>query len=146
MVNERLLLIHTGKVRLARNLLQNVIRMWYARDEAIVDCFNRLVENADDCKNAILQGTFTTLCMKFVKNIDNTFKKWTKIYFHSDNFDQLCHAVDVYWCQKKTIAPGCEPLMVKNLMDALSHLVYGQSLAGAGGLSFCFINTFEYSR
>ena len=31
--------------------------MWYARDEAIVNCFSRLIENADECKNAILQGT-----------------------------------------------------------------------------------------
>ncbi len=61
MINQRLLLIHTGKVRLARNLLQNVIRMWYARDVETVDCFNRLIENADECKNAILQGILSEI-------------------------------------------------------------------------------------
>jgi fucokinase len=63
-------------------------------------------------------------------------------YLNSGNFDQLCHAVDVYWCQKKAIAPGCEPQMVKNLMDALSNLVHGQSLAGAGGLSLLITEIF----
>lgn len=55
-MNERLLLIHTGKVRLARNLLQNVIRNWYAREDGTVDCFRRLVENTEACKTALLQG------------------------------------------------------------------------------------------
>ena len=50
------LLVHTGKVRLARNLLQNVIRQWYARDETIVACFRSLVDNAADCRQALLQG------------------------------------------------------------------------------------------
>ncbi len=59
-INQRLLLIHTGKVRLARNLLQNVIRQWYAREEAIVATFYQLVENADACKNALLEGSTTT--------------------------------------------------------------------------------------
>lgn len=109
-MDHRLLLVHTGKVRLAKNLLQNVIRMWYAREEATTDCFNRLIENSYACKNAILQG----------------------------NIDELCGAVDNYWKHKKLIAPGCEPQMVKNMMHALSDFVYGQSLAGAGGGGFYY--------
>ncbi|KAI9560787.1 hypothetical protein GHT06_011739 [Daphnia sinensis] len=109
-IDQRLLLVHTGKVRLAKNLLQNVIRMWYAREEATTNCFSRLIENSYACKNAMLQG----------------------------NIDELCGAVDNYWKHKKLIAPGCEPHMVKNLMHALSDFVYGQSLAGAGGGGFYY--------
>jgi len=54
--NLNFLLVHTGKVRLARNLLQNVIRQWYARDEIIVACFRSLIENAEKCRQALIQG------------------------------------------------------------------------------------------
>ncbi len=79
---------------------------------------------------------YKVCCLKFVQNIEGS-----SMYFDSGDVDQLCHAVDVYWRQKKAIAPGCEPQMVTNLMNALSHLVHGQSLAGAGGSSFYFINS-----
>ena len=55
-INRQLLLIHTGKVRLARNLLQNVIRNWYARDTSTVECFHQLVENARQCASAMQKG------------------------------------------------------------------------------------------
>jgi hypothetical protein len=35
--------------------------MWYARDVETVNCFNRLIENADECKNAILQGILSEI-------------------------------------------------------------------------------------
>ena len=41
-----------------------------------------------------------------------------------------------YWEQKKLMAPGCEPLLVRLLMDVLAPHVHGQSLAGAGGGGF----------
>ena len=64
-INQRLLLVHTGKVRLARNLLQNVIRQFYAREEVIIATFHQLVENADACKNALLGGNvIVSLCDK----------------------------------------------------------------------------------
>lgn len=57
MLSESLLLVHTGKVRLARNLLQNVIRQWYSREEqTVISCFRALVENASRCRKALLEG------------------------------------------------------------------------------------------
>ncbi|KAF6026786.1 FUK [Bugula neritina] len=50
--DERLLLIYTGKTRLARNLLQNVVRNWYARDPHIVQTTNNLVRIAYECEQA----------------------------------------------------------------------------------------------
>jgi len=58
-LDHHLLLMHTGKVRLARNLLQNVIRQWYARQESIVRCFQQLVVNAQQCAASIAQGSGT---------------------------------------------------------------------------------------
>ena len=55
-LNERILLIYTGKVRLARNLLQNVIRNWYAKDKTIIDCFHNIIEIAKDCAIGLGRG------------------------------------------------------------------------------------------
>ena len=45
-------MIYTGKTRLARNLLQNVIRNWYARQPAIVSNVLALKDNAEACAAA----------------------------------------------------------------------------------------------
>lgn len=41
------------------------------------------------------------------------------------------------------MAPGCEPLAVRRLMDILAPHVHGQSLAGAGGGGFLYLLTKE---
>uniref|UniRef100_A0A8C3EDE7 Fucose kinase n=1 Tax=Corvus moneduloides TaxID=1196302 RepID=A0A8C3EDE7_CORMO len=43
--------------------------------------------------------------------------------------------------QKKCMAPGCEPLAVGRMMDALRPYVHGQCLAGAGGGGFLYVLT-----
>ncbi|KAL4687364.1 hypothetical protein H8959_019492 [Pygathrix nigripes] len=48
-----------------------------------------------------------------------------------------------YWEQKKLMAPGCEPLAVRRMMDVLAPHVHGQSLAGAGGGGFLYLLTKE---
>ena len=39
LLEERLLLIYTGIPRLAKNLLQNVVRNWYSKEPDIISCF-----------------------------------------------------------------------------------------------------------
>lgn len=51
--------------------------------------------------------------------------------------------MNMYWSQKKVMAPGCEPQLVRRMMDALLPHVYGQALAGAGGGGFMYILTKE---
>merc|ERR1712071_378734 len=109
-LNERILLIYTGKVRLARNLVQNVIRNWYAREETTVKCFHQLVENANTCANGIRQGDIA----------------------------QIGRCANVSNSQKNVIARGCTPFTVGKLADQLRPLVHGQCLAGAGGGGFMF--------
>ncbi|KAJ7312061.1 hypothetical protein JRQ81_006396 [Phrynocephalus forsythii] len=114
-LNRHLLLLYTGKTRLARNLLQDVLRNWYARLPAIVQNTAALVENAESCARALQQGdlALTGSCL------------------------------NRYWLQKKRMAPGSEPLAVRRMMEVLEPYVYGQSLAGAGGGGFLCLLTKE---
>ncbi|KAM9495286.1 L-fucose kinase isoform 2-T2 [Clarias gariepinus] len=112
-LQQRLLLIYTGKTRLARNLLQDVVRNWYSRLPSIVQNAEQLVSTAEECARACTEGSLIKLgaCM------------------------------NRYWQQKKAMAPGCEPAAVRTMMDALQRIALGQSLAGAGGGGFLFILT-----
>ncbi|KAM6123499.1 L-fucose kinase [Phoenicopterus ruber ruber] len=112
-LNDHLLLVYTGKTRLARNLLQDVVRNWYARLPAAVQNADALVSNAEECAQALRQG----------------------------NLPLVGKCLDRYWQQKKCMAPGCEPLAVGRMMDALRPYVYGQCLAGAGGGGFLYVLT-----
>ncbi|XP_075017051.1 L-fucose kinase isoform X1 [Calonectris borealis] len=112
-LNDHLLLVYTGKTRLARNLLQDVVRNWYARLPSAVQNADALVSNAEECAQALRQG----------------------------NLPLVGKCLDRYWQQKKCMAPGCEPLAVGRMMGALRPYVYGQCLAGAGGGGFLYVLT-----
>ncbi|KAM6223797.1 L-fucose kinase [Rhynchocyon petersi] len=114
-LNDHLLLVYTGKTRLARNMLQDVLRNWYARLPAVVQNAHSLVQQAEECAEAFRQG----------------------------NLPLLGQYLTSYWAQKKLMAPGCEPLAVRVMMDVLAPHVYGQSLAGAGGGGFLYVLTKE---
>lgn len=104
-LNSHLLLLYTGKVRLARNLLQTVIRNWYARDQTIIECFSELQLVALNAAKAML----------------------------NNDLKHLGSCIDDYWSLKKQVASGCEPARVSKLMVCLREYCYGMSLAGAGG-------------
>ncbi|KAM9191648.1 L-fucose kinase [Dugong dugon] len=114
-LNDHLLLVYTGKTRLARNLLQDVLRSWYARLPAVVQNAHSLVRQTEECAEAFRQG----------------------------NLPLLGQYLTSYWAQKKLMAPGCEPLAVRRMMDVLAPHVHGQSLAGAGGGGFLYLLTKE---
>eukprot|EP00052_Salpingoeca_macrocollata_P027525 m.261724 g.261724 ORF g.261724 m.261724 type:complete len:1098 (+) comp22752_c0_seq2:1934-5227(+) len=114
-LGSHLVLIYSGKTRLARNLLQNVIRNWYARTPEIVQNCADLISNAADCAEAVKE----------------------------QNLAKIGRCLSLYWEQKKIMAPGCNPEFAQNMMDALQPLVHGQSLAGAGGGGFLHIITKE---
>ncbi|XP_026166649.1 L-fucose kinase [Mastacembelus armatus] len=114
-LEQHLLLVYTGKTRLARNLLQDVVRSWYSRLPAMVQNAQQLVTNSEDCARACSDGCLLT----------------------------LGRCLDRSWQQKKLMAPGCEPASVRAMMEALRPLVLGQSLAGAGGGGFLYLLTRE---
>ncbi|KAM6926054.1 L-fucose kinase [Lycodopsis pacificus] len=110
-----LLLVYTGKTRLARNLLQDVVRSWYSRLPSMVQNVQQLVANSEECVRACSEGSLS----------------------------RLGGCLDRSWQQKKLMAPGCEPASVRTMMEALRPLVLGQSLAGAGGGGFLYLLTRE---
>ncbi|XP_059402510.1 L-fucose kinase-like isoform X2 [Carassius carassius] len=114
-LQQHLLLVYTGKTRLARNLLQDVVRSWYARLPSIVQNTEQLVTNAEECAEACRDGSLV----------------------------RLGECMNTYWQQKKLMAPGCEPTAVRSMMNTLQPLSLGQSLAGAGGGGFLFLLTRE---
>ena len=109
--SSHLVLIYTGKTRLARNLLQNVIRNWYARDPALVTNTDNLVSNAKASEEALALG----------------------------DLEAVGKCVGEYWEHKKIMAPGCEPTFVRQMMDCMRPFAYGQSMAGAGGGGFMYV-------
>ncbi|XP_048751915.2 L-fucose kinase-like isoform X2 [Ostrea edulis] len=113
MVNERLLLIYTGKTRLARNLLQEVVRNWYARNPNIVETENALVVLAQECAHGFIDG----------------------------DLRKVGSCLDNYWSMKKILAPGCETPIIAKLMAAARPFAYGMCMAGAGGGGFLYVLT-----
>ncbi len=112
-LNNHLLLIYTGRTRLARNLLQDVIRRWYARIPEVVQLVNELTENAERCSHAL----------------------------HNQDLEKLGQAINCYWDQKKRIAGGVEPPHVTRMMADLKPYCLGMSLTGAGGGGFMVVLT-----
>lgn len=112
-LNERLVLAYSGKPRLAKNILQNVIRRWAKRSPDIVKNVNDLVNGAHLCITSIQRS----------------------------NFEELGTLLKMYWDQKKIMAgknSGVEPIELKQMFDLLSFegVTDGYALAGAGGGGF----------
>jgi fucokinase len=109
---KHLMLIYSGTVRLAKNLLQNVIHNWYIHEKKIIDCFNELRINADLCYEAFL----------------------------NEDLESIGTLLSRYWQQKKILAPNSEPKHVSQFLIAVDPYIYGGSLCGAGGGGFmCLI-------
>lgn len=114
-INHRLICIYTGRQRLARSLLQDVIRHWYAREPSILQAVTDLRDNSYDCREALICG----------------------------DLEAVGKCLDKYWNSKKTMAPQSEPKFVVDMREALKDLIYGSSLAGAGGGGFFICITKE---
>lgn len=56
LINQRLVLIYTGITRLAKDLLLNVLRNWYAISRKIYDNVNDLVKNGNKCSEALISS------------------------------------------------------------------------------------------
>eukprot|EP00930_Biecheleria_cincta_P003112 TRINITY_DN104049_c0_g1_i1.p1 TRINITY_DN104049_c0_g1~~TRINITY_DN104049_c0_g1_i1.p1 ORF type:complete len:1022 (-),score=170.14 TRINITY_DN104049_c0_g1_i1:48-2945(-) len=114
-LSSRLVLIFTGRPRLAKHLLQNVIRQWFGRAPEICEAVRGLVKNAEDSAEAI----------------------------KSCDVERVGACLSRYWAQKKVMAPGCEPQPVAALRERLEPGLLGFSLTGAGGGGFAVLLTKE---
>jgi fucokinase len=106
------LLVYTGQTRLARTLLQDVRRRWFAADPAFTAAVAELQENAAAMEQAVMAGDVAA-----------------------------CGAcLDKYWTQKKTVCEA-EPASVARLVTVLRPAVLGACLCGAGGGGFLLLVT-----
>ena len=112
-LGKHIVLIYTGRARLARNLLQNVIRRWYARLPEIVSTARDLTDNAVHAAEALCAGDLA----------------------------RVGACLSAYWKHKKTMADGCEPDFVREMIAGFADLIHGASLAGAGGGGFLVLVT-----
>ena len=54
--DSHLILIYTGQVRLAKNLLSSVIRHWYRGSAGVTEIMKRNYETAEQCESALREG------------------------------------------------------------------------------------------
>ena len=117
-LDARLLLLFTGKPRLAKNLLQNVIRWgqgrwphrnvntlppfrnWYSQDPVIVNCFQSNYRLAERC--------------------------WARV--EAEDVSGVGECLAEYWGLKRTLAPGSEPALVRTILDTLEVAVWSRAV------------------
>lgn len=115
-LNERLLLAFTGQTRLAKNILQNVLRRWARRSKDVVKTVEQLTMGANKVRD----------CLK------------------NEDIDGLADCLNKYWEQKKIMAgdeSGVEPKVVGVVLEELfaRDLIVAGSLCGAGGGGFMVV-------
>ncbi|KAN0011767.1 hypothetical protein ACTFIU_007334 [Dictyostelium citrinum] len=115
-INNHLLLIYTGRTRLARDLLQDVIRRWYAKTQEILSNTESLIQTTQTMKEALIKGD--------IKEIGTCLLQ--------------------YWNQKKSMAVGAEPTRITEIFNLIRDYTYGYSLAGAGGGGFMILITKDH--
>ena len=109
-LNERLILVDTGKPRLAKNILRNVLRRWARRSSDIVATVRELVSEASNAVDYATNG----------------------------DLNGLGACMSKYWALKKTMAgesSGVEPEIINRVLQLLttSKKISGGTLCGAGG-------------
>lgn len=112
-VEKRLLVVFTGKTRLAKNLLQEVLMKWAGQDPAVVDTLDKLVAKATECEEAIEKGDLS-LVGKILTD-----------YFAHKRFLSRTGLQD--------------PPILERLVRLLEPAMDGFSLAGAGGGGFLVV-------
>jgi len=112
-LNNRLVLAFGGRPRLAKNILQKVLRQWASRSPEIMGTVKKLVSGAHRCIETIQRK----------------------------DYKDLGTLLDDYWTLKKAMAgdnSGVEPTEVRTIFDTLKreNIIDGCTLAGAGGGGF----------
>jgi fucokinase len=115
-LNDRLLLAFTGQTRLAKNILQYVLRHWARRSKNVVDTVEQLTTGAKKARDCLV----------------------------NEDIDGLADCLNKYWEQKKVMAgddSGVEPKVVGAVLKELfaRDLIVAGSLCGAGGGGFMVV-------
>lgn len=109
--SECCLLYFTGQKRLARNILQNVVRGYLTRDPTVLQTVSELKRSAEATKDAL----------------------------DAQDFEGFARGVNHYWQLKKQIDPGSTNAPIEALLNSVKEHTLAALLPGAGGGGFIFI-------
>jgi fucokinase len=109
-LQRRMLMYYSGHKRLAKNILQNVVARYLAREPEIIRVVDQLKAGAVRAKQALEANDVVT-------------------------FSQC---VSEYWQLKKTIDPGSTNAHIEEIMGHVQPFVSAASVCGAGGGGFMF--------
>lgn len=107
----RSLLYFTGRKRLAKNILKNVVNRYLDRDRGLMDTVVRLKEGAERTRRAL----------------------------DAQNLEAFAQGVAEYWSLKKSIDPGSTTEQIEEMLERVKDRVLVAMLPGAGGGGFVFM-------
>lgn len=107
----RLLLVYTGRQRLAKNLLRAVMGRWLARDPEMVWIQAEIARLAVEMNAALIAG----------------------------NVDRFGELLAEHWVINQRMDPGCTNPFIDRLFQTLRPHINGGKLAGAGGGGFAIV-------
>jgi fucokinase len=107
----RLVLVYTGRQRLAKNLLRSVMGRWMARDPEMVWIQQEIARLAVEMRAALLANDVS-------------------------HFGEL---LSEHWVVNKRMDPGCTNEYIDHLFEVMSPHINGAKLAGAGGGGFAIV-------
>jgi fucokinase len=107
----RLLLVYTGRQRLAKNLLRAVMGRWMARDPEMVWIQKEIARLAVAMRDALQAG----------------------------NVGGLGELLSEHWALNKRMDPGCTNSFIDGLFEVMRPHMNGAKLAGAGGGGFAIV-------
>jgi len=107
----RLLLVYTGRQRLAKNLLRAVMGRWMARDPEMVWIQGEIARLAVAMRHALEMGDVA-------------------------GFGEL---LAEHWVINQRMDPGCTNSFIGGLFEVMRPYIHGGKLAGAGGGGFAIV-------
>ena len=110
-LKRRCLLYFTGQKRMARNILQNVVSGYLARDPLVLQTVRELKASAVESKEAL----------------------------DAQDLDGFARGIARYWELKKQIDPGSTNAPIEKLLSAVKGDTQAALLPGAGGGGFIFL-------
>jgi fucokinase len=110
-LGSRLLLVYTGRQRLAKNLLRSVMGRWMARDPEMVWIQQEIARLALAMRDALAGGDVS-------------------------GFGEL---LGEHWVINKRMDPGCTNEYIDRLFEVMGPHIDGGKLAGAGGGGFAIV-------
>jgi len=107
----RVLLYFTGQTRLAKNILQNIVGRYLARDSDALRIIDQLKDEAARMKESLDRGDLSAFAA----------------------------GVDRYWELKKGLDPGATNDSIERILARVDKYLVGKVLPGAGGGGFIFM-------